>query len=154
MSVLQGRLRAPTIRVSRGRATVPTGATYEPRRGCVGKDFRTSRPGNEDIHRSRRLFQEALEYEQRQDWAAALERMLEVGLIKLTPQVRIHIALYEEKLGADAALRAYQDVLSRSDELGWGLKCKLEEMARELESGMGGNKRRFRWVAGPRVPGR
>jgi hypothetical protein len=47
----------------------------------------------------RQLFVDAKELETKGEWAAALEKFRKVGEVKMTPQVRFHIALSEEHTG-------------------------------------------------------
>ena len=61
-----------------------------------------------EIETARRKFGQALELEVAEDWSGALRLYREVSLVKMTPQVRYHIATCEEKLGhLVAALGGY-----------------------------------------------
>ena len=61
-----------------------------------------------DIEVARRKFGQALELEVAKDWSSALKLYREVSLVKMTPQVRYHIATCEENLGhLVAALGGY-----------------------------------------------
>ncbi len=76
-------------------------------------------PDKEELSRARARFQQATELEQAGNWAAALQQFREVGQVRMTPQVRYHIALCEEKLGKlVAALGGYELALSEADSLG------------------------------------
>lgn len=70
------------------------------------------------IKEARVNFQKAIELEQAQNWSGALKLFREVATVKMTPQVRYHIATCEEKLGQlVAALGGYQLALAQSEEM-------------------------------------
>lgn len=52
-----------------------------------------------DLDRARDLFREGVSLEAAGNWAGALAKFEEVGRVKLTPQVRFHIARCKEQLG-------------------------------------------------------
>ena len=52
-----------------------------------------------ELKKARAQFQQATELEQAGNWTAALQAFREVGQVRMTPQVRFHIAVCEEKLG-------------------------------------------------------
>ncbi len=56
-------------------------------------------PSQQDIADARRTFNEGKDLEKAGNYAAALERFKKVAEVKVTPQVRFHIALCEENLG-------------------------------------------------------
>ncbi len=69
-----------------------------------------------EIETARRKFGQALELEVAEDWSGALKLYREVGLVKMTPQVRYHIATCEEQLGhLVAALGGYNLALRQSE---------------------------------------
>ena len=53
----------------------------------------------EELAAARQLFKEGLALEKRNRWAEALEKFQRVAKVKLSPQVRFHVALCNEKLG-------------------------------------------------------
>jgi len=53
----------------------------------------------EELAAARQLFNEAKDLEAEGEWAEALSRLERVGKVKMTPQVRFHIALCHENLG-------------------------------------------------------
>jgi hypothetical protein len=70
----------------------------------------------EALMEARGKFQRAIELEHAQNWAAALKLFRQVGQIKMTPQVRYHIATCEENLGQlVAALGGYEIALAQSE---------------------------------------
>jgi hypothetical protein len=86
-----------------------------------------AQPSPEDIDRARRLFQRALELEQAQDYGKALDLFREVGSVKLTPQVRFHIATCEENLGKlVTALGGYKLALEGADTVGPAFRTEVE----------------------------
>jgi len=52
-----------------------------------------------ELDRARSLFRQGLSLEAAGNWAAALAKFDEVGRVKLTPQVRFHVARCNEQLG-------------------------------------------------------
>src|ERR1051325_9094803 len=53
----------------------------------------------EELERARQQFRQGLRLEAAGDWAASLAKFVEVGKVKLTPQVRFHGARCNEQLG-------------------------------------------------------
>ncbi len=67
---------------------------------------------------ARSKFQRAIELEQAANYAGALKLYREVGAVRMTPQVRYHIALCEEKLGQlVAALGGYELAMSTGTDM-------------------------------------
>jgi hypothetical protein len=56
-------------------------------------------PTSEELAAARQLFNEALDLEKDADWAGALAKLEKVAQVKMTPQVRFHVALCHEHLG-------------------------------------------------------
>lgn len=56
-------------------------------------------PTKEELAAARQLFKEGLALEKRDEWGRALENFERVGRVKMTPQVRFHVALCHEHLG-------------------------------------------------------
>ncbi len=54
---------------------------------------------DEELAAARQLFTDALELEKKTEWGAALGKLERLSKIKMTPQVRFHIALCHENLG-------------------------------------------------------
>ncbi len=81
----------------------------------------------EELSEARAAFQRGIELEKAKNWAGALKMFREVGQFKMTPQVRYHIALCEEKLGKlVAALGGYELALEDADSVGDGVSFKQE----------------------------
>ncbi len=84
------------------------------------------------LSQARAKFQQAIELEHAGDWAGALQLFREVGSVRMTPQVRYHIAACEEKLGKlVAALGGYELALADSEEMAEGF---VEEVQSSVES--------------------
>ncbi|MGC4090064.1 MAG: PEGA domain-containing protein [Polyangiaceae bacterium] len=80
-----------------------------------------------ELTRLRGAFQQAIELEQAGNWSAAVQRFREVGQVRMTPQVRFHIALCEEKLGRlVAALGGYELALTAADTVGTEFRLEVE----------------------------
>lgn len=56
-------------------------------------------PTKEELAAARQLFQEGKKLESGGDWSGALERFEKVSKVKMTPQVRFHVAFCHEHLG-------------------------------------------------------
>jgi hypothetical protein len=80
-----------------------------------------------ELARARAAFQQATELEQAGNWSAAVQRFREVGQVRMTPQVRFHIALCEDKLGRlVAALGGYELALADADTVGPDFRSEVE----------------------------
>lgn len=80
-----------------------------------------------ELGRARALFQQATELEQAGNWSAAVQRFREVGQVRMTPQVRFHIALCEDKLGRlVAALGGYELALADADSVGPDFRAEVQ----------------------------
>src|SRR5690606_9059728 len=79
------------------------------------------------LSEARAAFQRGIELEQAKNWTGALKMFRQVGQVRMTPQVRYHIALSEEKLGKlVAALGGYELALADADSVGDGVSFKQE----------------------------
>ncbi len=58
-----------------------------------------AQPTPEELAAARQLFNEGKELEKQKSYAGAIEKFKKVAGVKMTPQVRFHIALCEENLG-------------------------------------------------------
>jgi len=94
-----------------------------------------AQPSPEELSQARAKFQQATELEQAGNWAAALQAFREVGQVKMTPQVRYHIALCEENLGRlVAALGGYELAAADADAVGPGFRDEVEASIRRLQA--------------------
>jgi hypothetical protein len=81
----------------------------------------------DELSEARAAFQRGIELEQAKNWTGALKMFREVGQVRMTPQVRYHIALCEEKLGKlVAALGGYELALADAESVGDGVSFKQE----------------------------
>ncbi len=88
----------------------------------------------EEVERARAQFQRAIELEQAGDYAGALKLFRRVGQVKMTPQVRYHIATCEENLGKMvAALGGYRLALQRSEGMHPGFIQEVKQSIAYLE---------------------
>lgn len=80
------------------------------------------------VVQARANFQRALELEQARDYAGALKLFRQVGQVKLTPQVRYHIAACEENLGKMvAALGGYELALKHGQGMPPGFLSEVQQ---------------------------
>ncbi len=92
-----------------------------------------AQPTEEELKEARTQFHRAIELEQAGNWAGALRLFRDVSQIKMTPQVRFHIALCEENLGKlVAALGGYELALADADSVGGTFKEEVEENIDQL----------------------
>ena len=88
-----------------------------------------------ELKKARAQFQQATELEQAGNWTAALQAFREVGQVRMTPQVRFHIAVCEENLGRlVAALGGYELALADADKVGSDFKGEVEENVTKLRA--------------------
>ena len=81
----------------------------------------------DELSEARAAFQRGIELEQAKNWAGAIKQFRQVGQVKMTPQVRYHIALCEENLGKlVAALGGYELALADAESVGDGVSFKQE----------------------------
>jgi hypothetical protein len=86
-----------------------------------------------DLTKARALFQRGIELEQAGNWSAAVQTFREVGQVRMTPQVRFHIALCEERLGRlVAALGGYELALAEADSVGGDFRSEVETNVNRL----------------------
>jgi hypothetical protein len=84
------RLGAVTLLAAASLASAPAPASAQPMK---------------DLTQLRQIFSDGRQLEENKNWAGALEKFKEVAAAKMTPQVRFHIALCEEKLGRLASAK-------------------------------------------------
>src|SRR3954464_12979423 len=88
-----------------------------------------------ELSKARAQFQRAIELEQAGDYSTALEQFRDVGQVRMTPQVRFHIASCEEKLGRlVTALGGYQLAVADADSVGEDFKAEVEAAVTRLEA--------------------
>lgn len=80
-----------------------------------------------DLKRARAQFQRGIELEQASNWSEAIQQFREVGSVRMTPQVRFHIAYCEDHLGRlVTALGGYELALAEADQVGPDFKGEVE----------------------------
>jgi hypothetical protein len=88
---------------------------------------------DEDLSKARAKFMQATELEQAGNYPAALQTFREVAQVRMTPQVRYHIALCEEKLGKlVTALGGYELALAEAEALGPEFQKEVMDRASAL----------------------
>lgn len=88
-----------------------------------------------ELSKARAQFQRAIELEQAGNYTAALDQFREVGQVRMTPQVRFHIATCEEKLGRlVTALGGYQLAFADADSVGDDFKSEVERSVTRLQA--------------------
>jgi PEGA domain-containing protein len=88
-----------------------------------------------ELSKARAQFQRAIELEQAGNYSTALEQFRDVGQVRMTPQVRFHIASCEEKLGRlVTALGGYQLAFADADSVGEDFKSEVTAAVTRLEA--------------------
>src|SRR6188768_1594651 len=88
-----------------------------------------------ELSKARAQFQRAIELEQAGNYATALEQFRDVGQVRMTPQVRFHIASCEEKLGRlVTALGGYQLAYADADSVGDDFKAEVDAAVTRLQA--------------------
>lgn len=79
----------------------------------------SAQPTDAERAAAKQAFDEGLELEKKADYSAALARFQKVGEFKMTPHVRFHIALCEEKLGRlVSAMRGFELAAAEAVKMG------------------------------------
>lgn len=94
-------------------------------------------PSDAELAAARALFQEGIDLEKSGDWAGAQEKFKRVGDVKMTPQVRFHIALCDENLGRwVAAINGFERAadLARGDDKAKSVLENAPERAEKLRA--------------------
>jgi hypothetical protein len=88
-----------------------------------------------ELSKARANFQRAIELEQAGNYTTALETFRDVGQVRMTPQVRFHIATCEEKLGRlVTALGGYQLAFADADSVGDDFKAEVDRAVTRLQA--------------------
>lgn len=91
------------------------------------RSARADAPSAADLRKARSQFQRGIELEQASNWSEALQQFREVGAVRMTPQVRFHIAYCEEQLGRlVTALGGYELALGEADQVGPDFKREVD----------------------------
>jgi hypothetical protein len=96
----------------------------------------TARAQSQDeLERARQQYRQGLALEAAGDWAAALAKFVEVGKVKLTPQVRFHSARCNEQLGRlNEALGEYRLAEYEAGQQGLRETAEITQARQALES--------------------
>jgi PEGA domain len=103
--------------------------------GGVSVAARADSPSSADLKKARSQFQRGIELEQASNWSEAIQQFREVGAVRMTPQVRFHIAYCEEGLGRlVTALGGYELALGEADQVGADFKHEVDNAISELRA--------------------
>jgi hypothetical protein len=92
-------------------------------------------PTPEELAAARELWMSGLELEKAKDWSGALDKLTKVGHVRMTPQVRYHIAFCSEHLGKYVdALNGYQLAIQEARALGDKARDVAENTPARLEA--------------------
>jgi hypothetical protein len=92
-------------------------------------------PSPAELKKARSQFQRGIELEQASNWSEALQLFREVGGVRMTPQVRFHIAYCEEGLGRlVTALGGYELAQGEADQVGADFKAEVETAVTSLRA--------------------
>jgi len=96
---------------------------------------RADGPTPSELKKARSQFQRGIELEQASNWSEALQQFREVGAVRMTPQVRFHIAYCEEGLGRlVTALGGYELAQGEADQVGADFKGEVETAVTSLRA--------------------
>src|SRR4051794_31241637 len=102
---------------------------------CVLCPREAAAQDKKELAKARAQFQRAIELEQAGNYSTALEQFRDVGQVRMTPQVRFHIASCEEKLGRlVTALGGYQLAFADADSVGEDFKAEVDAAVTRLEA--------------------
>ena len=92
-------------------------------------------PSPAELKKARAQFQRGIELEQASNWSEALQQFREVGQVRMTPQVRFHIAYCEEGLGRlVTALGGYELAQGEADQVGSDFKNEVDTAVTSLRA--------------------
>jgi PEGA domain-containing protein len=96
---------------------------------------RADGPTPAELKKARTQFQRGIELEQASNWSEALQLFRDVGQVRMTPQVRFHIAYCEEGLGRlVTALGGYELAQAEADQVGADFKNEVETAVTSLRA--------------------
>ncbi len=131
-------MRAPVPgldRRGRGAALLRAAALAAALAWGAGGTAGAAEPGAEELAAARQLFIEAKALEKRKEWEAALAKLRRVAEVKMTPQVRFHVALCDEHLGRlVAAINGYEVAADEARRAGRSAAEVVENAPRRAEA--------------------
>lgn len=123
-------------------ATLPTAAWAQAKAGA---------PSKKDLEAAKKAFFEGLDFEDKKDWKSALDRFEAVAKVRMTPQVRFHLALCKENLGmliealhdfelaeSDAKAEKVADVMKEAPEHAAAIKPRIPKLTIKVPSDVDG----------------
>ncbi|MFT3768616.1 MAG: hypothetical protein QM820_24485 [Minicystis sp.] len=98
----------------------------------------------EELAAARQVFNEGKALEGKSQWAEALEKFKKVAMVKMTPQVRFHIALCEENLGKFvSAIKGFELAAEEAKAAG-SAAAEVEKLAPERAAALRGRVGKLR----------
>ncbi|APR80860.1 Hypothetical protein A7982_06207 [Minicystis rosea] len=92
----------------------------------------------EELAAARQVFNEGKALEGKSQWAEALEKFKKVAMVKMTPQVRFHIALCEENLGRFVSAIKGFELAGEEAKLAGSAAAEVEKLAPERAAALRG----------------
>ena len=103
--------------------------------GTWPQTARADAPTPAELKKARAQFQRGIELEQASNWSEALQQFRDVGQVRMTPQVRFHIAYCEEGLGRlVTALGGYELAQNEADQVGNDFKSEVDTAVTSLRA--------------------
>ena len=99
---------------------------------------------NEELAAARLVFVEGKQLEGKGNWAEALEKFKKVAMVKMTPQVRFHIALCEENLGKLVSATRGFELAAEEAKLAGSSAAEVEKLAPERAAALRGRLAKLR----------
>ena len=99
---------------------------------------------NEERTAARLVFVEGKQLEGKGNWAEALEKFKKVAMVKMTPQVRFHIALCEENLGKLVSATRGFELAAEEAKLAGSSAAEVEKLAPERAAALRGRLAKLR----------
>jgi hypothetical protein len=123
-------------------ASLPSYVLAQPKAGT---------PSKKDLEAAKKAFFEGLDFEEKKDWKSALDRFEQVAKVRMTPQVRFHLALCKENLGmliealhdfelaeSDAKAEKVGEVMKEAPEHAAAIKPKIPKLTIKVPADIDG----------------
>jgi hypothetical protein len=108
-------------------------------------------PSKKDLEAAKKAFFEGLDFEEKKDWKNALDRFEQVAKVRMTPQVRFHLALCKENLNmlieavhdfelaeSDAKAEKVAEVMKEAPEHAAAIKPKIPKLTIKVPADLEG----------------